>query len=417
MIRRSSRIHINTNSLIHFSLAVFAFLYFLPITITLPDIIRKPLLIIGLISFIGALLISESKYLLWYVIASVIALVYYAVSWSVRLSFTSYMFPALVSIEFLVCSLMVLDGRVQLPRKIVWLFYIAILVTAVTSIIGLQQFSMAVRILGQGASDENSSMQYIFRRYNIAGWGLLFGMGFIEGSLIYEYKKNKKWFFLIAIIVDGICILFSQLAFAIILSAMVMLFSIINGKSRDFILRLLPLIVAFIVCWIERRAILAFLYNLTVRNNLVMLQLRIINLSDLLLFGSTFGDTGVRFDLYMRGVDSFFQYPFGLFLVERSNITDILGFHSEFFDLIGSLGIFGFITVVLLFMCLLSRLKKIEGKYNRRFYIIMAGSFSIMFLINPVLYQPHIWLSTLLIPAILIKDRSDIDFIINEENL
>ena len=372
----------------------------------MPGIIRKPLLIVGLMSFVVALLISRMQYFVIYMLTVGMGLLYYFVSWSVMLSFSSYVFPMLVSLEFLVCTWMILDGKLNLPDKIVWLFFIATFVTALTTICGLFKFPMAVRVLGQASSDDNSPMQFMFRRYNMAGWGLLFGMGFMEGSLIYTYKKQKNIFLLIIIISDGICVLMSQLVFAVILSGIVFTLVLMNGSNRKFVLRSIFLFLTALIAWIERSAILTFFYELAVKSNLTMIQLRIKNLMDLLIWGNTSGDAGARFELYMRGIRSFLLHPFGLFFTRREEIENLLGFHSEFFDLIGSMGILGVTSAIILVLAFVSRTKKIDEPYNRRFIIFMAGTFGIMFLINPVLYHPHIILSTLLIPGILAKSNT-----------
>lgn len=406
-MRRNFSFNIGANSLICFSLALLTILYCLPVTIILPSIIRKPLLIAGLICFIVALLLINSKYFLIYVCGVCYILLFYYVAWSSELKFGSYIFPTLISVEFFVCTLIVVDERIKISKNLVWFILITVFFTALTSIIGLLKYPMATRILGQGASTDNAPLQYMYRKYNIAGWGLIYGIAFLEGSLMYEYKKNKKVIVLVMMIVDAICVLLSQLMFAIILTGIVVFFVLINGKTKKFIIRSVVCFAIFIIMWSERKDILTVFYSFAKKSKLEMIQYRIYDIMNLLLLKNTAGDAGARFELYMRGVNSFFDYPLGLFFVEKSSIKHLLGFHSDFFDIIGSLGLIGIIGLVSMFTLVFRSGTKMSDSYDRRFRVVMVGAFSVIFIINPILSQPHIWLFTLLFPAIICYQKDE----------
>lgn len=395
------KFHINANSLINFSLGLFILLYFLPITITLPGMLRKPLLVIGFVSFVGALIKKHMNYLFIYFIAICFALLFYWTSWRTVLSFASFMFPAFISMEFLVCALMVADGSVSISKRIIGLLFVVITITAVTSIKGVIEFPLAIRTLGQGTTAENVALQRMFRRRNIAGWGLIYGMAFLEGPLMYEYKKKKSVLLIVIIIINAVCIFLSQLMFAILLSIGITFFVLINGKNKKFILRILFCLLALLILWAKKEWILTEASNLAGSIGLTMIQLRIKNLSDLILLKDTAGDAAGRFALYKRGLDSLLEHPFGLFFVNTDQIENILGFHSDFFDILGSLGLFGIIILVLMTSGILTILKRVKDGYNKRFVFVMEFAFFVIFLINPVLSQPHIWFTTLLLPAVL----------------
>ena len=399
------KIKINADSMINLSVLLFIFLYFLPITITLPGIIRKPLLIFGFAIFAFSVFSKYQHYFLMWLIASLYAVVFYMCSWTAYLSFASYMFPAFISIEFFVLALMVLDGRFALSKSVINILIIVTLITAITSIVGLQKYPLAIRTLGQGATDENAPLQLIFRQNNIAGWGLIFAMAFMEGPLLYAYKKKKNWKLLIPFIVDGICVFLSQVAFAIILAIVEVFLILINGQSRKLIFRIIPIFVLAIIAWFQRGEILKYLMKWASEHGLTVFQLRAQNLYDLLLFKDTSGDAGARFELYSKSFSSMLKHPFGILLFSDGEKMDLLGYHSDFFDMLGSTGIIGVFAIIVVIRCLVSRNRRISDAYERRFMIIMSGLFGVMFFINPILSNPHIWLVTLLMAASLIGNN------------
>lgn len=401
------KLKLNSDNMIDISTIIFTILYFIPISITFPEILRKPLLVLGFVSLAIAVFAKNYKYFIIMILTLLFLMAYYYVSWSSEIDFFSYIFPAFVSVEFGIVSMMVLDGKFQLSKKVIWFLLAITFITAITSIIGLQQYPLAIRTLAKSATDDNASLQHLYRQHNIAGWGLLFAMAFLEGPLLFLYKKTKKWIFLFMLVLDGICVLLSQLAFAIILMFIVIFLVFINGQQKKIILRIIPFFILVLIMWFERERVLETLYNLAVKYNLDILQLRVSNLHSLLLLKDTSGDAGTRFELYINSFNSFISHPFGLFFVSRSSRAGMLGFHSEFFDMIGATGVFGCIAIGSFISAFVIRIKKIKEHYYKRFYASMWGNFIIMFIINPVITQPHVWIATFLVPAILVMDKPD----------
>lgn len=397
-------IQISSDGLMAMSLYMFILLYNLPITILVPDPIRKSLLIIGLLLFIIGVSIKNIKYILLFVVGVAVEVVFYIMSWSAQLSFGSYIFPAFISMEFLICAFMIIDGRVNIPKGLITLFIIVTFITALTTILGLLQYPTAIRTLARVSDDYNAYWQNLYRTKNIAGWGLLFSMAFSGGTFLYLYKKQKNLIFLVVLAVDIVCVLMSQLMFAILMMGLIIFFVFINGKSRYVIHRTIPFLILFILFWIERERILLWLYSLFEDTDLKVLSLRIKNLYDLLVLKDSAGDAGTRFELYAMSLESFINHPFGRFFVGTGNVLNEIGFHSEFCDLIGTLGVFGLGFILYLFYEIKKRISRISNIFDRRFYISMVSIFGIMFLINPIIPYPQVWMSTLLIPLIAIGE-------------
>lgn len=388
------------------SIGIFIILYYLPITILIPELIRKPLLILGFVFFTFSILLKGISYFLGYIITIVFLVLYYLSSWKEWVSFTSYIFPMLISLESLFLAAAVVDKKIVISDSVVFFLITIVGITALTTSLGLLTFPMAVRELGQLSTDETLPTLMLYRKYNIAGWGLLFGMAFLEGPLLYLYKVKRKKYLLAISILNAICVLLSQLAFAIIISFIESFFVFINVKNKKVLYSIFFFVFVFgILLWLIREPILMYIYNfLGDYNNLAKLQLRVKNVYDLLVLNSTEGDAGARFSLYMKSFDTFLKHPFGL-LIDGESAETLLGFHSEFFDFLGAMGIIGAVFVTIMIFRFLTNVKKTRNGYDKRFLGIMEITFMLFFVINPVFTHPHIWISTLLIPAVIINSN------------
>lgn len=401
-----SLINITPDFLITVSLYIFVVLYNIPVTIILPGIIRKPLLLLGVgCFFLGMLMLGKVKYVLMFMGAVAAEMLYHYLSWSIKLSFTSYMFPAIISVEFLICALMLLDGEIKIHESFLKFFIIVTLLTSLTTIIGLIEYPTAIRTLGQVSDDVNSYWQNLYRTRNIAGWGLLFGMSFATGTMYYVYKNTRSKLAVIALIFTSLAVVMSQLMFAIILMAIGIFLVFVNGSGRTIIIKSLPFMVAFLVFWVFRAQILTALYEMFQDTDLQMLSLRFKNLYDLLVMRDTTGDAGARFELYLMSINTFLNHPiFGRMLIGDTDVMLEIGFHSELFDLLGTLGIVGITLVVYVILILFKRIIRICSYQDRRFYFSMCILLIIMFIINPIIPYPHMWMSTLLIPVLAFRE-------------
>ena len=204
-------------------------------------------------------------------------------------------------------------------------------------------------------------------------------------------------------LLDIICIILSQLMFAILMSGILILIGLINKNKKGILLRVIPIIVVALVLWFEREQILSWLYDLIHGSKFSVLSLRVKNIYDLLVNKDTSGDAGARFELYKLSLTSFLHYPLGRFLCGTKGVLDEIGFHSEFCDLIGTLGVFGVIIIILTVSVFWRKIKCISNIFDKRYYISMVGVFLIMFIINPIIPYPQIWLTSLVVPLVAIE--------------
>lgn len=389
------------------SLFLFVFLYHLPITILLPGIIRKPLLIMGLLLFLSGVVLINVKYTLVFITAVSVETLFYYFSWSAKLSAGSYLFPAFISAEFLTCAILLLDHKVSISKSFLTYFLIITFLTSLTTILGVLKYPTAVRTLGQVSNDYNSYWQRLYRTMNIASWGLLFGMAFSSGTILYVFKKKKRILVLATLVVTIFCVILSQLMFAILMMGILLLVGLINREKKGILIRIIPIVILALVFWIVREQVLSWLYTLVRGSKFSMLSLRIKNLYDLLVNKDTTGDAGARFELYAMSLTSFLRYPLGRFFYGTENVLNEIGFHSEFCDLIGTLGVAGILVIFLAAFVICRRIKVFNSIYNKRFYLSMVGIFALMFLINPIIPHPQIWLCALVVPLVAIDEKGE----------
>ena len=70
-------------------------------------------------------------------------------------------------------------------------------------------------------------MKWRYRLNNIAGWNQVYGMVYLVPAFIFAYIKSRKKIFIIGSIIVELCIIRSQLTFAVLLSIML----IVDRKS------------------------------------------------------------------------------------------------------------------------------------------------------------------------------------------
>ena len=272
-----------------------------------------------------------------------------------------------------------------------------------TTIIGLTQYPLAVRELGRGESYTGMDIRLLYRTHNIASWSQLYGMVFILGGFVYYFKELKNKILFIAIVVTELCILRSQITFGILLSIATVVLVIINDKSKKYYLFSFCGLILSVIFLFNLDVILECFINLSDLMEMQMLTPKLRDLYNILILGVATGDATARFDLYTMSLSSFDKFPFGLFLYRNISARNYIGYHSDLFDVIGTLGLLGLILILTGFFSYIYMLRRVSDKYKQRFVLIMFIMFCIIFILNPVFYSPQIWIGAFTLPAILIS--------------
>ncbi len=376
-----------------------------PLTMVLPSIIRMPLQILAILLFVfGLVLLRSYKSILVLFVLFTCSYLYYIGAWEEMMEGTTFLYNSLCCWLIAIYAGLCISGIINNNKKVFWLVVILTLLTAITTILGLLQYPLAVRELGRGSSYTGTDIKYIYRSRNIASWSQVYGMVFLQGPFAYYYKKTKNKVVLATIIVTEICILSSQLTFGILLSLVILALVITNIKSNKYYLIVcLAGLVAFLII-LNREIILLWFINLSDKFGLEMLTPKLRDLYTLVVFKVATGDADARFDLYTKSLSGFSKFPMGLFWNRDVQAINYIGYHSEFFDLLGGLGLMGVFLVIFCYLLWIHRIKKVKDAYMRRFVAYMFLMFILIFFLNPVFYSPQIWVGAFALPALLVGE-------------
>ena len=321
----------------------------LPLTMVLPSFIRMPIQIIAVLLFIIGLLLLGKYYYIWALIVLFsISGVYFIGSWGEKMRVTTFLFNSLCCWEIVIYGMLSLSKKINFNKNIIRLITIVTLVTAVTTIIGLMQYPLAVRELGRELSYSGADIKSTYRVMNIANWSQLYGMVFIAGALAYFFKETRNIITLVTIIVSEICILNAQITFAVLLSVMLLFLIFINMKSMKAYYTMMCLgIVVLGVIILALDNILSWSIEFAKQSGLSMFAYKLQDLHNLTIANAVTGDAAARFGLYTRSLNAFYEYPLGMYWQDNIHAIDYIGYHSEVFDIIGTLGILGIFIIIL----------------------------------------------------------------------
>ncbi len=397
---------INAERIANWSMYILVVLICIPLAMMLPGIVRMTLQVLSILMFLVSLILLKK---IWHVLSIMIlfgcSLLYYLLSWNEMMSASTFLFNSLCCWIFVIYGHLCITGIIK-RSKIFGLVLIITLITALTTIIGLKQFPLAVRELGRSTSYSGEEVRSIYRVRNIASWSQVYGMVFIIASFLFFYKETKKKGVLLCAIATEICIFLSQLTFGVLLSFVAFAMILTNAKSRSYYIWITVIAIAVFLIIINLEIVLSALMDLTDALKLNMLTPKLQDLYNLVVLKSSTGDATSRFDLYMKSFNSFLMYPFGLFFAQGTSAVDHIGYHSEFFDFIGTLGIGGVAAIIIWVSLWVINIRKISDPYKHRFLLFIFLSFIVMMIFNPVFYSPQIWLGSFALPAQLVSEKN-----------
>lgn len=279
------------------------------------------------------------------------------------------------------------------------------IVTAITTIAGLCIYPQATRELARetayDASENIDELKSTYRLMNIASWSQAYGMLFVVPTSLAIWKRKKSLLFLVQFVLVLIMIVMSQITFAIILAFVTALFACISTDNKaKLLIVVICLTIVLCLCLLNLENILAWIIKFSENNSLNFLTEKITDLKRLLIDKSTEGDARSRFELYQVSLNTFIQNP--LFGISLSNVyvdEKIIGFHSDFFDMLGSFGILGgCIIIVLLFGY--GRFITRTDRTSQSLLINVFLCFIVLSILNPVLNSPQILLGAFAYPLL-----------------
>ena len=405
----SAMIHlkINGQSMIAVAMGLLFFYLCLPFSmIVLNSILIRALFLSSVMLFVlGMLLLKRIKWLLAFFSLFGVLFAYYELTWCVFAESSTYVFYCLASLMFVFggMQLFVCEDRRVLFRLFAFITALYF-ITAITSIVGLQIYPLAAREMARSsaynAAEDLTTNISTYRKMNIASWSQVYGMVFVIPTALILWKCKRKVFYIALIVAVFVMLVSSQITFALLL-AMVFAFStfIFGEKSAKRIILLLMLGILSVIVIVEINTILTYVVEISEKAGLDFLTTKVNDLRVLLVEGQAVGDAGARGDLYQKSFKAFLSNPLMGTSINGRVSPGVMGYHSEFFDLLGTFGLVGIIGMTVTLCCYSVFLKRVDKEKRRSLYIILIGFLS-LFVFNPVFNSPQIFAGAFLYPLL-----------------
>ena len=401
------RIKINGEVLIIGSLYLLVFYLCLPFSmVVLNSILIRLLVIVSAALFvIGLIITNRLKQLIVFLVLFLFTLVYWIITWSVQLDSLSYVYYSFASLLFVFGGIILYQCEDETLLKHLFVFItIIFLITAITSIFGLRIYPRATRELARGSTYDTSldftEYKTIYRRMNIASWSQAYGMLFTIPASIMIWKNKRNPIFIIFPILTAVMLVAAQITFAVLLAVLLIVLILIIRKSnvKTVILLLFFAFIALVLLF-NMEPLLTAAVNLSRKAGFSFLTTKLNDMKELLVNNNAIGDAAGRGMLYSTSLNTFLSNPVAGLVLDGKATTETIGFHSEFFDFIGSFGLTGLIVVLASFAGYYDFLRKVDHKYRKDLMIVFIG-FIVLFILNPVFNSPQIFVGAFLYPIL-----------------
>lgn len=239
-------------------------------------------------------------------------------------------------------------GRVRLSRFMLLMF----VVTCVTSSVGVLTDNNAARILTDASAYEDE--QLAFKLKNIGSIYVFQGMVMLVPLFVIMPKRNITKIFSTILLIS---ILFVIIGASFTISLIVYLFAIVisffiknlSKKTAKGLLLAIVVTFALVGCVMFGEHILTWLGNKLLSNEKI--STRIFELRDMLYYGASYGDAGLRSECYMSSLETFFDNPFGVGAYYTYNpLENGIGYHSQILDDLARFGVFALVFYCFYFM-------------------------------------------------------------------
>lgn len=261
----------------------------------------------------------------------------------------------------------------------------AYLITAITTSIGAIADSFSVRYMIAYA-DMNSADYMNLRKMNIGGFNFIYELVLITPLLVYSFRKKgtNRLVLLASIVVIGFTLVQSSLTYAIsffVLALVVSMLPRLTFKKintivfigvlfilfgRQFIATLLSMLSSFVgeTYAVRFEYVAKVLRGETISQNVTMFA-------------------GNRFERYVQSLRTFGEtFPWG------SWDTDKVGMHSFIFDTMGTYGLVGLVTILIMYVSIYRYIVKINMKKECGPYLYLGFWLClVMEMINPAIHS------------------------------
>ena len=390
--------------LIMLSLLLLSIYYTMPIMINLLGSLRHLYLAGSVFMFmLGLFLDRDAKLFFAFVLMELLILLLWKSIWNAQMGFGNYVMPVSVfNIYFTAAHYYLLNERAAEEKLLFYAILAVNTITAVTTILTFRSNPWAVR--NSTRTDIAEATKYRWRSLNIGNWNYLYGVVFLVPCLVFLFccsRHKLLWAAWLAVIM--VAILVSELTIALFfaLLAIVLIF-IGKPENRLQFLILLAGIVFVVAFAAYLDKFVYFLRELTENIGLGTIAKKMDTIYILLTENTATGNASDRMNLYGTSLSTFFDHPLtGMIFVKESPIGRI-GFHSEFCDLLGGIGLIGLSSLAFFLYERYAMIKLyIAEEFRWRVGIITAGVF-LLAVLNPILYAPQISMNAFLMPTLLV---------------
>ena len=401
------RIKINGEVMIAAALYLLIFYLCLPYSMVILNslLIRVIVFASAALFIIGMIFLGKEKQLLAFLVLFAFILFYWVITWSVQLDTLTYVYYGFVSLIFVFgATTLYYSEDNDLLRRMFLFITIIYFVTAITSIVGLNVYPLAARELARGSTYDTSldftTYKNIYRRMNIVSWSQAYGMLFALPAAWMIWKKKRKVFYVVLLAAISVMLVASQITFAVLLAIVLIAGVLIsNQSSTKTIVITIILALAAILILINLDEVLGVVIELSKQVGFDFLATKLNDLRVLLLYGNAVGDAGARGMLYQKSFNTFLNSPLVGLVFKGKASMDQIGYHSEFFDFLGTFGFIGMMVMITSFVAYFRFLKRTEKDSRRDLMIIFLG-FMVLFVLNPVFNSPQIFVGAFLYPLL-----------------
>lgn len=189
---------------------------------------------------------------------------------------------------------------------------------------------------------------YIDNFKGASGYSLIYSIVIIMPLFYYGVKEYKNVLKLLQILFIGLLIYFVYKAaytiafISLICGTFIYLYLNLSNKLK---VMLTPMLLMLVYSVINQNSISYLLIDLSEKIKITQISTRFYQIAIKLLYGDDSGDTLYRLVLYKNSISAFIKYPFtGITILEPDYK---LSGHSTFLDILGGMGLIGFIPYIM----------------------------------------------------------------------
>lgn len=312
-------------------------------------------------------------------------------------------FPLLLKLSFYEFS--------EKQKKIIFTSTVlVVVVTAFTTIMGLELYPTATRMYAIGGEEtlssgaNSSELISLYRRIGIGDYSIIYSLGVLFPVFIYLFKISKSRKMRILYIVFSIVIFYSvfkasivMILIAVFISTVLMFFTKKIKHSIVF------LIISYFLSVIIMKPLLIdflqFISNTFSETNIVAFKAETIKKS--LLYGASEGGLDTRGNLYMLSLKTFLQNP----IIGAGGNGDFGG-HSILLDFIAQYGLATTIPIIAILYSNYRKLCRILTGYSKFTYQVSFLSFLFILVTKGGATFPYFFSMFYIVPALLIYGQS-----------